>query len=75
MTVELWADDAHALWPDEPRTILLSEIRAHSGSGLGEPLAWAVSRVPFLPHAGGHRLEPVAMLPHVADLPETAAPA
>ena len=68
---EFWADCAHALWPDKARASLLAEIRAHSGSGLGEARAWAASRdgrvcgfaeLSLRPYANGCEGRPVAFL-------------
>jgi aminoglycoside 6'-N-acetyltransferase I len=68
---DVWADCAHALWPETPRDTLLAEIRAHAGAGLGQARAWAAFRdgVPvgwaelgLRPYANGCDDRPVAFL-------------
>jgi aminoglycoside 6'-N-acetyltransferase I len=67
----LWADCAHALWPETPRDTLLAEIRVQAGPGLGQARAWAAFRdgVPvgwaelgLRPYANGCDDRPVAFL-------------
>jgi aminoglycoside 6'-N-acetyltransferase I len=76
---DLWADCAHALWPEAPREALLAEIRAVAGTGLGQTRAWAVFRNESLvgwaelglrPYANGCDDRPVAFLEAIWVVPE-----
>jgi aminoglycoside 6'-N-acetyltransferase I len=76
---DIWADCAHALWPEEPREALLAEIRANAGSGLGEARAWAAVRdgivcgyaeISLRPYANGCDGHPVAFLEAIWVAPE-----
>ena len=67
----LWADCAHALWPDQPREALLADIRRYAGPGIGEARAWAASRggavcgyaeLSLRPYANGCEGRPVPFL-------------
>jgi aminoglycoside 6'-N-acetyltransferase I len=76
---DLWADCAHALWPEVPRETLLAEIRGMAGTGLGQTRAWAAYRDGALvgwaelglrPYANGCDDRPVAFLEAIWVAPE-----
>jgi aminoglycoside 6'-N-acetyltransferase I len=67
----IWADMAHALWPEVPRAALLRDIETRTGPGYGErrgflaeedgvPLGFA--EISLRPYANGCEFEPVAFL-------------
>lgn len=76
---DLWADCAHALWPEHPRDALLADIRAQAGTGLGQARAWAAFRgaapvgwaeLGLRPYANGCDDRPVAFLEAIWVAPE-----
>jgi aminoglycoside 6'-N-acetyltransferase I len=76
---DIWADCSHALFPDEPRSALLADIRKYAGHGLGEVRGWLARRdgvvcgfaeVSLRPYANGCEDRPVVFLEAIWVAPE-----